>query len=803
MNKNQRSKSQLYYIALVILFVLIFGYAAINIFDFGSTGKAFEITASCSDNNTILKMDELTGGHAGLWNSLTYANKVCYTASSGHSCAGSNTVIRLSGSDNAHAEKNNMTTAAYSDVCFGNLVCAYAAACTGSYECIASISNNTNAHIGDCNAYSEKICCRRGNGQPIISGLQLQQTVPEDSLWPLNLAQYISDPDNDPLTLTTNSSKVKVNGNILTFNYTLPVNESIKLTVSDGILNSSANINIIVNATNDPPVLGAIGSLTAIANQLFTRRMNATDEDSSSLAFSANTTLFSIAGGIINFTPASSQNGTYSINISVSDGQAIDYEIISFTIVDTNRPPVITNFTPQNTTINTTKGTMIFFNFTAYDPDGTIPSQRWVKDDTMDLSAEQSMRYNVTSGTHTVKLVITDGLSEVSQTWTISAPVINSPPILVMPVPDQTITGNKTNAMNLNDYFTDPDGDHLTYSAAASAKVKISIIDGVVSFYPATTAATTERITFMASDSIATATSNEVSLSITQVTAPAYKCGNNILDTGEECDGTKNQACKGLNCKSDCTCAKAQVPSCTPNWQCNTWSTCASGKQARTCTDANNCNNLAGKPSEQQSCAINVQPTPITEQPAKIEKPWWQALLYILIAVVVLGAAAVGGLVFYKQQSRKKKIAAERQRLLQQQEMMKAETQRENELRRYIADTLNKGFTQDQIRRRLIETGWNPAVVDRNVMVALPKKQLQPLLKLRPFEQVMQQKQEERKEMFTEFEEKKEAGEELKPLPLKEEKTEKAEEAKESFKKLSELTKDHSPFERLARLRMK
>ena len=41
----------------------------------------------------------------------------------------------------------------------------------------------------------------------------------------------------------------------------------------------------------------------------------------------------------------------------------------------------------------------------------------------------------------------------------------------------------------------------------------------------------------------------------------------------------------------------------SPNWQCTPWSFCFNGYQNRTCTDINNCNNLAGKPTESQSCS--------------------------------------------------------------------------------------------------------------------------------------------------------------------------------------------------------
>ena len=46
---------------------------------------------------------------------------------------------------------------------------------------------------------------------------------------------------------------------------------------------------------------------------------------------------------------------------------------------------------------------------------------------------------------------------------------------------------------------------------------------------------------------------------------------------------------------------------CTPNWTCNSWSSCTNGLQTTTCTDSNNCNSTLGKPSESQTCACTPQ----------------------------------------------------------------------------------------------------------------------------------------------------------------------------------------------------
>ncbi|MBI2109895.1 hypothetical protein HYT58_01835, partial [Candidatus Woesearchaeota archaeon] len=124
------------------------------------------ITPSCNSSNTVLKISSISNAHAGFWNVSTYNQNVCYTNDAGQDCSTnrSNVVLRLSGLDNAHAERKTDNTAGYLDVCFGSLSCDYNTDCTSlgpNYECLLSISSNTNAHVGDCNAYPLKVCCAK------------------------------------------------------------------------------------------------------------------------------------------------------------------------------------------------------------------------------------------------------------------------------------------------------------------------------------------------------------------------------------------------------------------------------------------------------------------------------------------------------------------------------------------------------------------------------------------------------------------------------------------------------------------
>jgi hypothetical protein len=52
------------------------------------------------------------------------------------------------------------------------------------------------------------------------------------------------------------------------------------------------------------------------------------------------------------------------------------------------------------------------------------------------------------------------------------------------------------------------------------------------------------------------------------------------------------------------------ISTCTPNWNCSSWSACSSGKKTRTCTDNNSCNNNSAKPNISENCTETSTCTP-------------------------------------------------------------------------------------------------------------------------------------------------------------------------------------------------
>lgn len=53
---------------------------------------------------------------------------------------------------------------------------------------------------------------------------------------------------------------------------------------------------------------------------------------------------------------------------------------------------------------------------------------------------------------------------------------------------------------------------------------------------------------------------------------------------------------------------KINVSTCTPNWQCSSWSACLGSLHTRTCTDSNNCGTTIGRPPLDESCSSVCTP---------------------------------------------------------------------------------------------------------------------------------------------------------------------------------------------------
>jgi hypothetical protein len=162
-------------------------------------------------------------------------------------------------------------------------------------------------------------------GQPI--------TVTSGTIVSLNGTNSF-DPDGDSIshhwTQTAGSSVTISNSTAAGPLFTAPTVQGLtiltfQLTVSDGLVDSSASVDITVTKPNQPPVLSSIGDRTVTVGNTLQFTVSASDPDDDPLIYSvaplpANAA-FDAGTRVFAFTPILSQVGSFSLTVAASDGK--------------------------------------------------------------------------------------------------------------------------------------------------------------------------------------------------------------------------------------------------------------------------------------------------------------------------------------------------------------------------------------------------------------------------------------------------------------------------------------------------
>ncbi len=198
---------------------------------------------------------------------------------------------------------------------------------------------------------------------------------------------------------------------------------------------------------NDQPILDGISAKTVWVNETLNFIANAFDEEDGrnndgNLTFTDNTDLFDINSttGRVRFTPYDEQVGTYNISICVEDKgipQPENYSLcgdysylpkiscqnFSLTVTLENRPPVITSYIPIDLKQEIEETESILFIITKEDPDGTIPTTYWFKNDELVNWTYDAWLFETTygdAGFYVIKVEISDGLLNDSMEWNVT-----------------------------------------------------------------------------------------------------------------------------------------------------------------------------------------------------------------------------------------------------------------------------------------------------------------------------------------------------------------------------------------------
>ena len=133
-----------------------------------SATQCFIGVPSCpSETTAIMKLSAITNAHGGTISDSSYSFNLC--------CPGTGTltgtkVIGLSGTTNAHAESPTLSSSNYNtNILYSGFGSCELLTNCGSNVGVLSLSAETNAHLGNFNAYAQKICCSLLGEAPPVS----------------------------------------------------------------------------------------------------------------------------------------------------------------------------------------------------------------------------------------------------------------------------------------------------------------------------------------------------------------------------------------------------------------------------------------------------------------------------------------------------------------------------------------------------------------------------------------------------------------------------------------------------------
>jgi hypothetical protein len=369
--------------------------------------------------------------------------------------------------------------------------------------------------------------------------------VAEDTALEIIVNGY--DPNEDQLYYDTNTSMF----NITLFNATAGLinftpgfadvgNYSILINVTDGYGGNNFTIFFLnITPSNDEPYwLNLLDNYTMYEDLPAELFLITSDEEDDSMSAWINHSLFNLTQinntmFLLNLTPLPQDVGFYQINVSLADPYNLVTQIVNFTIVMVNDPPVIQAYVPNQSAVTVLENTSLFFNVTSvYDEENDTVSFRYELNG-VNMSFDRSWTYLpgfCDAGFYVVTVVAEDDRNaSSSHSWNMTVNNSNRGPFLNTTLPSLTWVEDNDLIDNftLTDYFYDPDyhecnnsanRDNLTYGVAGDAYVSVNIgPDGWISLYPSTDWYGIEVIYFTVNDTHDFLSSNNMTLNVTGV----------------------------------------------------------------------------------------------------------------------------------------------------------------------------------------------------------------------------------------------------------------------------------------------
>ena len=317
------------------------------------------------------------------------------------------------------------------------------------------------------------------NQAPVATGTIPAQTVHLGETESVDVSAYFSDPDGDTLSYGATSADgdvttVSVSGSTVTATGMAQGTAVVTVTGTDpeGL---SAEQTFQVTVPNRGPV--AVGSipdleLTVGAEASVDVSAYFSDPDGDALSYEATSadgsvTTVSVSGSTV--TATGMAQGTAVVTVTGTDPEGLSAEQ-TFQVTVPNRGPEAVGSIPD---LELAVGAEKSVDVSAYfsDPDGDALSYGATSADgsvtTVSVSGSTVTATGMAQGTAVVTVTGTDpeGLSA-EQTFQVTVP--NRGPVAVGSIPDLELAVGAEKSVDVSAYFSDPDGDALSYGATSA-----------------------------------------------------------------------------------------------------------------------------------------------------------------------------------------------------------------------------------------------------------------------------------------------------------------------------------------------
>jgi hypothetical protein len=330
------------------------------------------------------------------------------------------------------------------------------------------------------------------NDPPVFGAPTPSGTVngAESSLLTFTLAA--TDPDSPTITysMTGQPSGSTLNASTGVFAWTPSFTDAgtrnVTLVASDGSLQATRALTIVIANTDRAPTITAPATQTVAEGVLLSFAVSAADPDGDAvtITLTSGPAGASFDGTTFSFTPNFSQSGTATASFRATAGALTANTNTTITITDTNRAPVVTSTPPTSTN----EDALLTYAVLANDPDGdpvtfalaTGPSGAVINASSGVLTFTP---VQAQVGTRAFDILVSDNRGgSVHQVFNLTVINVNDAPVIAS-APVTTATQGAPYAYTV--LATDEDGDPLTFSlTTAPTGMSINASSGAISYLP-------------------------------------------------------------------------------------------------------------------------------------------------------------------------------------------------------------------------------------------------------------------------------------------------------------------------------